>query len=134
MKVPFGTALSIAGVLVAGVAAAAVNTQALQSRADSTVGEATASLVVDAQVTNSPTPSATPTPVETVIQYVTGTSTDSTAANDSNAPASKKPKKVEPTQNTNVEGTATVVTDDQPAVEKSKSNHEDDDGEDEGED
>jgi hypothetical protein len=112
MKTPVTTVLSIAGVLVAGVAAAAVNTQALASRADSTVGEATASLVVDTQVTQTPAP--------------TPASTDTNVSDPSTSVAT--PEKTVTTKSTSSAKPATSVK--VASNSNSKVNQEDDDNED----
>ena len=49
MKSKLTTTLALVGVLTAGTAAAAVNTQALQSRAESTIGAGTTTLVTPAE-------------------------------------------------------------------------------------
>ena len=49
MKSKLSTTLALVGVLAAGTAAAAVNTQALQSRAESTIGVATTTLITPAE-------------------------------------------------------------------------------------
>jgi hypothetical protein len=51
MKSKLSTTFALLGVLAAGTAAAAVNTQALQSRAESTIGATTTSLITPAGTT-----------------------------------------------------------------------------------
>ncbi len=63
MRSNIAKALSILGVVAAGSAATAINTQALQSRADATVGDATALLA--------PKSATVPTPTITIFKTAT---------------------------------------------------------------
>lgn len=63
MRSNIAKALSILGVVAAGSAATAINTQALQSRADATVGDATALLA--------PKSASVPTPTITIFKTAT---------------------------------------------------------------
>lgn len=132
MKLPLTTALSIAGVLTAGVAAALVNTQTLQSRADSTVGEATASLVVDSQASTG----STPTPTQTVVEYVYETDNSPATSSDATKSTVTSPSTTDSTKSVATTGTkvtTTAVTPEPVITDQPKSKHQDDEDDDDHE-
>lgn len=90
MKSKLTTTFALIGVLAAGTAAAAVNTQALQSRAESTIAAGTTTLIAPTTEPVALDTSATPSVIELDTSATPVVSPATASPDASQAPAKKK--------------------------------------------
>jgi hypothetical protein len=93
MKSKLTTTFALIGVLAAGTAAAAVNTQALQSRAESTIAAGTTTLIAPTTEPVALDTSATPSVIELDTSATPVVSPATAVPDASQAPAKKKKAK-----------------------------------------